>query len=652
MSIRIIGEPPLAKQPDGRLVSRIGTLFPRSRTLITLPGIHATQRAAYISALNADREKSHLPPLGEAEEMAELQDSVDLIMEGDAILIRPDADAMDLAYQADDILQELVSKRQIKFLNLVNEKVRLAIKERGENWRIAPFPQSPEDMNRMIRDAMIPIGGRSIYYYSRLIGTRFLTYQQFCALGLLPDDELMAHLLEIRRFSGRFNRLGHPEIAFFAADRSFSRSTFPECDPMHLTNGDIRSCFERLKAAFRDSVRPDLREDKPDTLEWRNLMFAALIGQGEETFSEELMLGLSSEFYMQIEWLPGGRIEEGELIFDSIFDEFDRAPGSPELQILCDAKARGFIFNFVREFGDIEYVNVGRVIGSLSRRPLAPGRREVYIAEIKLRGAPHPVVRVLRMQKWGIREHLDEGKDLLTSIIQSEEYTEYILDRRLGCRQLGMNLPPRITTRKISELYRGPRRDLAGQTIWSTYFERDYLPGIATERVPGTRFQNVAYSLKFAELLGRAAAPNLIVGRLNLERNVLFDDGDEVLIETPDGMPREIVVSDHTGTFMDYDTPLETFSAAYARPIARRRDCFPCWRDAADAYLTAFLERFLYIQQEYRKRQRAFDRLFKHRRRDEQGSYAYRWERVLDRLNRTDPAALVAGVRAHLDDGT
>ena len=88
------------------------------------------------------------------------------------------------------------------------------------------------------------------------------------------------------------------------------------------------------------------------------------------------------------------------------------------------------------------------------------------------------------MQKWGIREHLDDGKKLLDAIIQSEEYTEYILDRRLGCRQLGMNLPARTTAKRISERYSGPRRDVQDALIWSPYFERDYIRGMATDKIP------------------------------------------------------------------------------------------------------------------------------------------------------------------------
>ncbi len=648
MSIRIIGEHPFARGENNRLLSRIGTIFPRTRTLITLPGIHATQRMAYVETLNAERQNSGLPRLTEEDEMVEWQQSVDLIMDDTVMLIRPDPENMPLAFEADDLLQELMSKQNIKFLNVMNERVRMAIKERGENWRITPIPQSPDEMKRMIQSATISIGWRSIYYYSRVIGTRYLTYQQLCALESLPDNELNSHLHEIRDFSNRHNRLGQPEVAFFAVNDAFGSADFADFDGSLLSGDVLRQRFEALKAKFKNAVPEELREDNPDHTEWRNRMFSALMGQGEASLSEETMLGLGSEFFMQVEWLPGGRIEEGELVFDSIFDELDRSPESPDLRALCEEKSRGFIFNFVREFGDIEYVNVGRVIGSLSKRPLAAGRRDVYVAEVKQHHSPKAFVRILRIQKWGIREHLEEQKDLLWSIIQAEEYTDYILDRRLGCRQLGMNLPPRISTRKIAERYHGSRAEYEGQMIWSNYFERDYLPGIATDKIPRSRFQNPAYGLKFAELLGRAAAPNIIVGRMNLQNQVLFDDGDEVILESENGLPMEIIVSDHTGTFVDYTSKLEHHAASYANPINRRLPFLPYPRDVAAAYVGSLLERLVFIQQEYRKRKRAFDTLFKQRLRDERGSFAFRWEKVLDRLNRTDAATLADCIRRNI----
>lgn len=648
MSLRIIGDALLARDLSGKLKSRIGTIFPRARTLVTLPGIHATQRMAYVAAINVERKASGLPPLSDEEEMVEWQQSVDLIMDEDNVLIRPDPENMPLVFEADELLQELVSKRQVKFLNAMNDHVRQAIKQRGENWRIAPWPRSHEEMKRMIMTSMIPIGGRSIYYYSQLYGTRYLTFQQFSELGNLPDAELAAHLLEIRDFSGRYNRMGRPEISFFATNGKFTTADFPQCDAANMTADNVRHCYETLKTRFAQVVRPDLKEDNPDYVEWRNLMFSALIGQDEQAVPEELMFGMSSEFFMQIEWLPGGRIEEGELLFDSIFDELDRAPAPPELCALCDERARGFIFNFVREFGDIEYVNVGKIIGSLSRRPASAGRRDVYVAEIKQRQNESPFVRVIRMQKWGIREHLEEQKDLLSAIMQAEEYTDYILDRRLGCRQLGMNLPPRTTTRKISERYHGTRHEYEGQMIWSTYYEREYISGMATDKLPRSRFTDPAYCLRFAEILGRAAAPNIIVGRMNLNDQVLFDDGDEILLEDEFGLPRDIIVSDHTGTFAEYTLPLEQQAHGYAAPINRRLSFLACPKDVVATYVEAFLERFIYIQQEYRKRKRAFDTLFKQRRRDEHGSFAYRWERVLDRLNRTDPSTLADRIRRNI----
>jgi hypothetical protein len=276
------------------------------------------------------------------------------------------------------------------------------------------------------------------------------------------------------------------------------------------------------------------------------------------------------------------------------------------------------------------------------------GRRDVYIAVAKLRSAAEPIVNIIRMQKFGVREHLDDNKDLLSAIIQSEEYTEYILDRRLGCRQLGMNLPARVTARKLSERYRGKQSGYHDTTIWSTYFQRDYIRGIATDKIPVGRLQDETFALALARLLGRAAAPNMIVGRCDLVGNVLFDDGDEVVVEDAQGIPVDVVVADQTGTFVDYVRDLKDLAAVYARPVNRRAARLACPESFAEAYLNAFEERFVSIQEEYRKRRRAFDTLFKHRPRDEKGSLAYRWERVLQRLQRAEPAQIKAQIRAKL----
>ena len=174
-------------------------------------------------------------------------------------------------------------------------------------------------------------------------------------------------------------------------------------------------------------------------------MYSALIGQTEKSVCEETLLGLSAEFFMQVEWVPGGRIEEGELVLDPVFEEEDADTCCTLTPGICDIRARGLIFNIIRDYGDLESINIGRVAPSLSRREAYGGHRGVYLAEIRERGRDQLILRVMRMQKRGVWEQLDRGNDMLGAIRASEEYTEQILDRRLACRQLGMNLPPIVT---------------------------------------------------------------------------------------------------------------------------------------------------------------------------------------------------------------
>jgi hypothetical protein len=638
--IRIMGEHPLARDTNGKLKSRIGTLFPFGNTLVTLPGIHAMQRLAYVEALNQERMRGGLPPLTYDEQTQQWNSAVDLIMDDDAVLIRPDPDNMQLAFRADELLQDLFSKHKIKFLHVLNFKVRDAIKRRGECWRINPLPRSPDEMKQMIESSRIGITGKDIYYYNRVTGTRLLTYQTFSELAHFSEGDLRLHLNEIRDFSSRTTPHGNCELDFFMTDAGFSHLDFAACDFNAMDSAALLAAYDTLRHKFWQHVGPEYQQDDLNNVHWRNRMCSALIGREDEVISEETLLGLSPEFFMQIEWLPGGRIEEGELIFDSIFYESGEKHDDPELRRLLDDKPRKFIFNFVREYGNLEYVNLGRVIGSLSHRQASLGRREVYIAQIKQQNSEQEIINILRVQKWGVREHLDEGKSLLDAIIESEEYTEYTMDRRLGCRQLGMNLPAHVTSRRISEKYMGARGDCHGILIWVPYFERDYIRGMATDKIPGHRFEDPEFAREFARLMGRAAAANIIVGRSDLRGNILFDDGDEVLIENKNGMPEEIVVSDLTGTFSEYRRDMREFTADYAGPLNRRIDFVADFKEFANTYLGAFADRLSAIQQEYRKRKRAFDTLFKHRRRDEAGSFAFRWERVLDRLNRTDPKML------------
>ncbi|MBM4092864.1 MAG: hypothetical protein FJ276_26170 [Planctomycetes bacterium] len=666
MTIRILGEHPLARDEHGHLKTGIGTVFPRDEVVVTVPGMsHMMQREAYLRLVNDERIARGEPPLTEEQRSALWFEAVDLILEQewsekseegedrqtveDRILIRPDPDQMPLAFAADELLRALtppVSIWQVRFQAARNTQVHEAVKRRGQCWRITPLAQTTAQMKQMIATAKAKLGGRAIYHYSRPTGTRWLTCDEFAQLGQLTPESLRQHLLEIRRFSAETNGNGNPEIAFFLGGTCFTKRDFAANDFSSLAPHELAAAHRELAAKFRDAVPVDLRRDNLEDEMWRSRMFATLIGERDEVVSEETLLGLGSEFFMKIEWLPGARFDNGELLVDACFHEQAIVPQHRRRP--CDEKTLGFIFNFIREFGNLEHVNIGRVIGSMSRSRRPDGRRDVYIAVVKVPEDEREIVKIIRMQKRGVREHLDDGEELLQALLKSESYTDFVLDRRLACRQLGMNLTQRILARKVNETYQGKQTRYRGLDVLSPYFERDYIQGIATDKIPTTRFQRDGYALRFARLLGQAAAPNMIVGRCGREGSVVFDDGDELAVEDANGLPHEIVLSDQMGTFSNCTTPLAEFAPAYARPVNTRLKAVPDGAAFAEAYLDGFSSKFSQVQQLYRSSRSAFDALFRHRRLGPGSSIVLRWVEVLHRLEEADVAELTRRIRDNM----
>ncbi len=142
----------------------------------------------------------------------------------------------------------------------------------------------------------------------------------------------------------------------------------------------------------------------------------------------------------------------------------------------------------------------------------------------------------------------------------------------------------------------------------------------------------------------------MIVGRaLDAGKRPVFDDGDEVVREGEDGLPADIMVGDHSGAFGEYKLPLETFAAHYARPgqhsrqgscPIRRRSPPPTWTRSASSSCTS---RATIASAAARSTS-----LFKHCKYDTGGSFAYRWECMLRRLDETNPYALVEAIRQHI----
>ena len=643
--MKIIGDRIFAKDAEGKPLSRIGTFFFRTPGLVTKKGVHAMQRLMWIEEINAERAKNGQPAMTMVEEDAEMAESVDLIFTEDLVLIRPNPDRMDLAFRADEELQKLVSKRVIRFLNTSSAKVRTALRERGENWRMARQPISQEDMADLINASKVPMCEKPIYYYNRLTGTRYITAGGYNEVKSLPADEFRRQIAEIVSGLGKRNRLGRPEVDLFpSVTPPDIKRMFKDLDVEGMDGAALKAACEKIVLEWRMSLPAELRDETTVNFEWRNEMCHVLTqGTNESSVEEqELIAGISPEFYRQIEWLPGARIVNGEVIFDEIYDEAARTQ-DPELLAMCDTRVKSFLFNTTRLFGKVAYINLGRIVNSLARKPGEKHHRgNVYIMQYLEETMPEPKVLMIRLQKWGVAERLDEGKDLLQSILETDEYSDYILDRRLMCCQLGMDLPWRLGYGHFTEKYRGTNQ-YNGIAVRTPYFVRAYVTGVASDKIPLAKYRNPAFAHKFALEMGGAAAVDMIVGRRSSATNeILFDTSYEVVRMGEDGLPREVKVTDHAGSFVNYEQPFEEYVAAYAQPVKRRKDYVADYASFAEAYVDGFKKRLAEVQVSYRSHKAAFDELFSDRPYDTNGSGAYRWACALKRLDTCDPEQLAA----------
>ena len=641
--MKLLGDPIFSKGADGQLKSRTGSIFVFGEYsgLVTVSGTHAMQRQMWVGEVNRMRAEDGKPALTSLEIGKLLESSVDLVFFEDVVLIRPDPNRMDLAFEADEELQKVMSKRKIRFLNTHAKRVRDALRARGENWRMARDVKTREEAERQILRGRCAMDNEPIYYYNGHTGTRYLTVGTHDRVAGLSDAAFRSQIDEIVHGLNSRNRLGMPLIDLFPTSLNPEvRRMFSELDLRSLSDAQLREAVARIEQFWRMEMPVELRDENPES----NLVWKAEMGEvlSRKAFTSDvgdrdLIQGISPEFYRNIQWLPGCRVDNGKLIFDPIYDEYNRTR-DPALVELCDLRVRSIIFNLLRLFGSVEYVNVGRIPRSLVRTPVAEESRSgVYIVQYKEQGEPISRVFILRFQKWGIAEHLDEGKDMLSAIIEADTYSDYIMDRRLACRQLGMNLPKHVGFGQFTEKYTG-NNQYHGTTIRAYYYVRQYVHGIASDKVLPERFHNPAFAYRFAELMGEAAALDLVVGRRATETNEpIFDRNYEVLQIDTKGLPVRLIVTDHAGSFVDYETPLEQAVAPYAGVVRRRESFVTDFAEFAKAYVSAFERRLNEVCNAYRERRSAFDDLFMGRPYDRAGSFAYRWACVLGRLDACDP---------------
>lgn len=658
-NLRILGPLPFSRDENGVLLTRIMTLFPYSRILVTEPPtFHGDQCAAYFDYVNEQRVRDGAGPLGEEDKNYTLENMVPLtvIDGGDKkvyVVIRPNPDNMELAYQADEMLQFFLPKFRIYFMHTEDQNVRREIRKRGEAWRIQPLPRSVSGMQKVINNSRIYLNEKdeAIYYYNMRTGVRYLTYSQFCHLDRWGADGLRRYLKEIRRYSPLKNREKNPEISFFKADPLiFSYHNFTGYDFDGLSDQELFQSYNLLKDDFFKALvsqegikpgnpkKPMFAEDKLSDTQWLSSMLAVLVNL-EQFTTEEVSLGLCEEFAMNIDWLPGGTIDrDGGLIIDPVYSNTE-AMSEEEQKRFSDAIPRHLIKSLVREDFSVEYLNIGRLKHIAEFRPGVSGddsqqrrgRRAVYILQFKRKGEEHSRTSIMRLQKWGVQEHLNAGCDMGISMRKSEEYSEYVLNRRLACKLLKMNVPNLLSVRSILEIYNGPNGERT--PIYTPYFTREYVAGIATHVLKKQYFESPNFYVPFARLLGAAAAANLVVGRSRTETlDVIFDEGDEVLVMDDKNIPTEIIVSEQPGTFVCYKEPLTFQIDQYAKPVLKRLPMLPDPKMFANLYVKAFEERFVNIQRTAEKYRNIFDDLPNH----DTESIHGRWRLVLNRLKQAN----------------
>ena len=155
----------------------------------------------------------------------------------------------------------------------------------------------------------VGIHGLPIYFYNRLTGTRWLTCQEFENLGKLDDASLARHLQEIADHSMLRNRLGRPEVDFFAADlRRFGARQFAGVAYEQLPPEQLRAKFEELRAHFRSAVHEAFRTDDCHNNAWCERILATLFLEGNESADR------AGPQRPQPGVLPAGRVAAGRAL--------------------------------------------------------------------------------------------------------------------------------------------------------------------------------------------------------------------------------------------------------------------------------------------------------------------------------------------------
>jgi hypothetical protein len=97
------------------------------------------------------------------------------------------------------------------------------------------------------------------------------------------------------------------------------RRMFCELDVKALSDAKLREAVSKIEQVWRMEMPPELRDENPESnLVWKAEMGEVLSRKAfvSDVGDRDLIQGISPEFYSNIQWLPGCRVDNGKLIFD------------------------------------------------------------------------------------------------------------------------------------------------------------------------------------------------------------------------------------------------------------------------------------------------------------------------------------------------
>ncbi len=626
---------------DGRPLSPIASAFPRHGIVVAGRGIHAMQAETALQYLRkgALQERGH--ELTADDEVNLYEDAVSLMVSNGRVLIRSDPEDMAHTFAADELLRRFLSKESIQFTGAHLTEVRDELRRRGECWRISPHPRSVEEIGSFIRASRIHVATDAIYFYSMLTGGRFLTYAEFMKIRPLirtNRQEVLARVSEILHLADLVNDQGERELSFFLpAEKELDTALLKDLSAA-LQGGESPEAvekqerlFDRFAGAFAGAAGAELQSNDEENLTWRTTMFCRLSDINEMEV-EEWALGLSPEFYLNVRWLPGAQICCGELSFEQNTE--------PRVQSL--------IAYYFKEWEGLCSINVGRIESSQTERDRTGEQREVYLMVLELPDNAEEI-RIVRMIKWDIMHRINRGVALNQAIAETLQYREYIYDRLKAAATLGIPVPA-FRAIELTEHLKGLG------WIPTIFFDRRYVPGVATDKIPARRYSDPEFVVRLAGLLGHAAGMTLAVGRASpLTGHVFFDDGDEVIQLDENGYPDRVILADTTGSFTDWISPMHTMvphclwhvaghlDRARAKGVGREK-----LAEAVDNFTSSLGSEIGRLQEILREKSSSLAALFSERSL-EPGGIRRRWEGVLDRLEHTSIGELLQVVADNED---